>query len=480
MADFGGFEVPTPQEVLARLNERRNAVNQIQDPQTRRVASAGMVIQNLFDGGRELSEAREIEKSMIEAQKKVDAMPPVEGDDVELRKERRRLNAMFDAVKEHNPQAAAQISEQLTMIEEEMFNRKRLRAQDTRAEETHGRNMTQKDIQIAASQRDEDLDNWIYIEEYDPKTGQKIGTKAYRYEDREAWSKAANKPNTVIRKRGEVDFDTADLGNFKPNGSTVATDRDMVLGNVTALRNANRVVEILKANEDAATEMSGLLNLTTEMANEARAGIRVIDANRAPAPSVNGKQGTWLGEPGTDGRGAAMQRIDEILSSVEGFGEEYARNKEAYMALTLNMAYSLARSLDPSGRLSDADVQFAAQMIARSRGNPRTITRVLAETLVGSAEMARMHKKAYRAEGVNPGVSEFIGPAMNAHDEIYEKFKNNVLSFPGLPAEEMYPIFGMEPPGINSTPSYVPPPAPGAEVPPGTEEEVNPYGETAF
>ena len=458
MADFGGFQVKTPQEVLQELQAQRQAISMIPDRQAADRANIVFQLSNAF-GNPELKKAQRVEKNIQEAQARLKKSPDYK-DDGSLINKKRELEAMFNAVKADDPAAAAQISSLLTEIESTQVERERLRSTDRRAERASQNQATESQLRQEAANRKLTLDDRVYVETYDPKTGRKLKTEHFGWDERDQWEAAASEPNTIVKARNEVSFTdgTLKMGNFSPNGSNVATDRDMLIANTSALEKGSRVIEVLTGDPAAATGVAGLLNVTTELSNELRQGIRILKEGQAPLPSVNGVQGTeWLTPQ------QAKDKIDGILASAEGFGEVHARNKESYNALTLNMAYALARSLDPSGRLSDADVQFAAQMIARARGNPRTITRVLAETLVPTYNQARSFTEGYNAPGINPGIREWLAPTAQRHQEAYDKFKGLALALPGLPKEEMYPIFGME---VPSTPDgFTPAQTPEGAVP---------------
>jgi len=68
--------------------------------------------------------------------------------------------------------------------------------------------------------------------------------------------------------------------------------------------------------------------------------------------------------------------------------------------LVLNMAYTLAKSLDPGGRLSDQDVEMAIQMIT-GNGDPDALKVLLRERFEDAAFKAKQHRTRALSGGLN-------------------------------------------------------------------------------
>jgi hypothetical protein len=126
MADFGGFEVKTPQEVLKEIAATQAQVAQIRDPRTRRDAMIQNTLATAF-GSRELRQAQQTYDNIksVEREMRATELPSgVKQGSPEA--EKIRLTTMFDAVAKTDPLAAAQISSRLTQLDAEIFERNRL------------------------------------------------------------------------------------------------------------------------------------------------------------------------------------------------------------------------------------------------------------------------------------------------------------------------------------------------------------------
>lgn len=368
MADFGGFQVKTPQEVLAEMQSQQQQIQSMRDPNARRNANIQFQMANLF-GNPELKKARATEKVMKGIEETVG-----EGKPGDLEFERNRLSAMFTALKDVDPSAASQIASRLTELDEAQFERQRLTNIDRRAETAAENQAREANARIEKAERLNNLENVFYIETTDPETGEPT-LKAYNPSDPEsnlAFEKDKLRPNTKVLSRTEaVDsgMDTIDADFKLHNNSSFTTRLGTYEAQSQALSRATRIGAVLAQNPAANTSVSGLMNTLNEAATEGRAAA----AKMAETMGIN-----------LDERGS-MQAIDTAMQQFQWYTELDARDKGAMAGMTLNMAYVLARSLDPSGRLSDADVMFAARMIGASQGDPRVLMRVMAENVIGNA-----------------------------------------------------------------------------------------------
>jgi len=371
MADFGGFDVQTPQEVLSKLSAQRQQIAQIPDQQARNEANIVFQLSNMF-GNPELKKAQTIEKSLTAAQSGVDATSVHKKGS--LGYEADRLSAMYEAVKHQDPVAASQIASQITQIDEARFERKRLTNIDRRSETAMGNQAAESMNRQREQERENLQNNSTYIETVDAK-----GNPSYEAfdlnnpESRLEFEKARMKDNTVVLTRAEMaarggDADDADIKLH--NNSTFSTKLETLQASDHALRQAGRMVSIMASNPDANTSFADLMEQTNELVQEGKAALN--------------KAAELAGYQSADD-GANMAKIKSALTTAEFYINADAQDQQAIAGLGLNMAYVLARSLDPSGRLSDADVAFAAQMIASSNGDPKILARVMTEQVVSNA-----------------------------------------------------------------------------------------------
>lgn len=145
MADFGGFQVATPQEVLAKLQAQRDEFRKSQDPQVRRQGNLDAVLDVLF-GNPQIQASQRITNALNTAQRQLE---PIEGEE-QLDTELRRLKAMRDAVEDLDPAVAAQINQRMLVIGSEKLEREKLKGDITRAVSKEAR-------EEAAAARDAEL-----------------------------------------------------------------------------------------------------------------------------------------------------------------------------------------------------------------------------------------------------------------------------------------------------------------------------------
>lgn len=367
MADFGGFEVKTPQEVMAEIQAQQQRINSIQDPQTRRLANIHHAMANAF-GSKELRVAKANEQAMegVDAAMGDSGMQPGT-----MEFEQARLEKMYHALKTNNPTAASQVAAQLTQLDEQRFERKRLEAQSARAEQMAADQHAESFQRQEKNARLNTMDNVFYIEHVDPQTGES-SLRAYNPGDPESrvqFERDKLKPGAVVLSREEAAdrnqnlFDDADMKLH--NNSSFTTK----LGTYEAQRanfdGAGRIVQVLAGNPNAMTGTTGLVTTMNEYGQEALAlHAKALDVfGVAPNDAYNDTA------------------IGKSLEGFKWYTQLDAEDQINIKSLTLNMAYVLARSLDPSGRLSDADVMFASRMIGASQGDPRVMVKALTDQI---------------------------------------------------------------------------------------------------
>lgn len=428
MANFGGFDVQTPQEVLGRLNQAR------QEAASSRNENIVFNLTNMFSA--DLWKARKIEDNMRAAQNTFDETTTAKPGSLDYEAE--RLSAMYQAVKDFDPVAGAQIASQLTQIDEARFERERLSAQDRRAEDANTRANETTAITNDKNRRLNLQDNTTYIETTDPTTGRR-SYEAYNLGDpdsRLAFEKARMKDGTVVLTRSEMadrnaPADDADMALH--NKSTFSTKLETLQAAEHSLRQGARIVSILAANPDANTSFTDILDETNDVLQSGKAAL-------AKAAEVAGYAG-----PNDN---VNMSKVQGVLNGIEWYTDMDAEDRAAVEALTLNMAYVLARSLDPSGRLSDADVMFAGRMMAASNGDPRTLARAMTEQVVSNAdkwrraerrdldvltpEQRRNSTQARRLDavlnGLDAGIAGYQDLLVNQYGIVDEEQFNNILT----------------------------------------------------
>lgn len=359
MADFGGFNVPTPQEVLAGLQAQQQAIARLPADQ-RRNANIQFQMANLF-GNPELKKARASASAMEAVEQAMSESPHSPGSQ-EWQAE--RLNRMFMALKDTHPDAAAQIAQEMTALDEERFQRRRLSQADQRAQEAH--NLSQlrgtEDLVEAGMNN---LQNSIQYVRTEGPGGKETFTPfdVATPEGRAGFIRARREPGSSAWSRDEVVDYLGKAPGYEDflNKSDISKQRDTLRATTASYNRGARLLAVLADNPAANTNISALDGVLNEVANDARQALQ--------------RTGDFVGISDN----SALHKIDAVLSGIEDFSQEYASDKTFWQALTLNMAYTLARSLDPSGRLSDFDVEFAGRMIAKTKGQPAVLARVMTE-----------------------------------------------------------------------------------------------------
>lgn len=367
MADFGGFNVTTPMEVMAALQQQQQQIRMIQDPNQQAQAQMQFTLSNLFGGGP-MMRAKKAEDRMKVAETGVQKSGLEPGT---LDYEKARLGAMFDAVKDVDPQAASQIVSRMTELDNELFERNRLKAQEVRQERYADSQLALNDEALKASQRRNILDNVAYMKTEDSEGNPVL--KPYDISTQRNEIEQAKLRGGVLLSREEA-VDAMDRRQRNAailqmhNNSTFSKKLGTADAQIQGLKQATRLVQILGKNPGAATSWGGLQKT---LGNTAQEGISFLQ-------TLAQKEGKTLNLSDTG------ERLFGYLKEFQWWND-LGEEKAAMESLALNMAYTLARSLDDTGRLSDADVMFAARMLGSTNGNPKSMVRAMTENVVGRA-----------------------------------------------------------------------------------------------
>jgi len=353
MADFAGFNIETPQEVLQRLNEQRKPLLLSNDVNTRNFALFDAVLQNAF-GNPEVEKAEQREEA---AKAAFSSIQQKEGED-DLAFRQRQTQVFFDRVKNVDPALAAQASEQLTAIQNERIERNLLKSREARAEKDFAIREEQHEVNQRSSERKQALGDIQYA--VNRETGE---VEAYNLSDatsKAEWMRAARDPVNQMYTRDEMvalDRKKAGASEWKLfNNSSFQNQRDIVSAKTDATNRMERMLEILDTDLNARTGVAKAQGMINSFAVEFGA--------------VNDKL-----------EDMEMGRYDAELQKVNKFGgiSEAARNRGVTDALVLDLAYTMARAKDPGGRLSDKDVEAALKMLGGDQVDPAILARTFLE-----------------------------------------------------------------------------------------------------
>ena len=141
---------------------------------------------------------------------------------------------------------------------------------------------------------------------------------------------------------------------------------------------------------------------------------------------------------GFDDRGL----LDPGKYEFEGlFGEEAAKSA-AFKSIVVKLAYALARSNDPSARLSDPDIQNALKQLGTASGSKETIAAVLDEVAAGAVRGFRATFKTFdrQSPGVfgefPPDFDELLKP-LETEDELSQEDLEFTAKKHGISVEEV-------------------------------------------
>lgn len=346
MADFGGFQVQTPQEVLAGLNQQRMAIASMSNPRAQRNANIAFQLQNLA-GSPELRRAKRLEANM----KQVEATVPRTGD--ALQDERTRLSMMFDAVKDLDPLAASQISQQMLALDTQAFERKRLQAASDRADRNTDIQERNASINEKRFMREPNFSDyrWI-IDPNDPKAKPKMldlrdPAMAAEYD------KSAQEGMTALTQDQAYELlgfhETRQQMKDIINRSGFEKKIEGYNAQFKFLDQGRKLIERFRRDPRTGTFTLDVMRGINNVVEEGQAFVKTLEA----------RDGSTFNEKGT------RAYISGVLDDLEKKGDlEFQGNQRSlYESAVLNMGYVLARSLDSGGRLSDQDVNMAIRML---------------------------------------------------------------------------------------------------------------------
>lgn len=361
MATIGGFEIETPQEVQARIQAQIERLRS-QNPEA---ANSQVVINALF-GNPELRAAQEKQKQLSTALSSVKKA----ADESEIEFQMRQQQAVRERMANVDPSLSIQANENLIRLQAE-----------------------QVELESAGLSRDkkkEDLAETLYV------NTQKKRPVIFKFKDGVAIPLPGNY-ETIEEARAALEAKQAadptgqyDIGNGldalkldDPNaGKTLGglnrSAKTKYMATITANTRLSRKLGIVadkvakdplslsSVNEQLA-EGGDLVNSVAKVFGDflsdseevVRGDKSILDVANEDAALVDAK----LATPGV------LRRLQEE----GGFGSEVR-------ATVTELAYTLAKALDPGGRLSDQDVEMAIEMLT-GNGDPNVVLALFEERL---------------------------------------------------------------------------------------------------
>jgi hypothetical protein len=355
MANFGGFEMETPQDVLARLAAQRSKVMVQGDATQQRSQNIESALDGLF-GNPQVRQAQRAKDALTRAQSSVSK---ADGED-ELDYQMRSMAAKRDAIADISPDVASQINMQLLKLGEEKMQRSRLKAQDARTEE-----------EFSWKKKDRALDDITQPQTYlyNPQSGTAESFDLSDPSQTAAFLEAKKQPNTTVispAQKWQLDMQNdAQAANLRialakadaaasGGGSKVELQRveNASAGLLDVYASADRIFQVIDSNPDVLTGSSAAAQKLDKVATELGAAGRMASGGK----TVEG------------------QSIDDWLKA-------NSIQNTRMQGLVVGMAYSLAKANDPSGRISDKDLAAAVTMVGGNNPNPASIIANLNDNL---------------------------------------------------------------------------------------------------
>lgn len=391
MADFAGFQIVTPDELNKARAETRRNIFASGNNQAIMNESANDFLRALF-GDTEASKAEARTNAAKAAFSELDQR--ADEDDIDFR--RRQTQAFFDKIKDVDPALAAQASEQLTVLQNERLERDALLSAERRRESNELRLAAQEEDRQTRARRANLFDNLGYA--VDRRTGEIKTFDLSNAEGQAEFRRASQDPNQQMLTREELvslDADKARSAETQVfNRSTFAKKLETYSATQDSVNRMDRIVSVLTELPDTLTTAAQLEKAVTNINQELGAASRAV--------------GIELGGYQKD-----LERVRDRIAPA-------ARARGVTEAMVLNLAYSLARALDPGGRLSDKDLELALDMIGGQNADPSQLARIALEQIELQTQKL---SDSYDVLAVNP---DFAGSSQGrsltrAHEQLLSK-----------------------------------------------------------
>lgn len=313
MADFGGFTIQTPQEVLARIQAQRDQFRQSQDPAVRRTATLDTALDTLF-GNPQVEAAQRTTDIVNKAQRDITPNPGESDIDSELR----RLKAVRDAVQDIDPSVASQVNQQMLKLGVEKLERQKLQAEltykaneDARQQSEYAMKVEEHPLEIQRKQQEIDAaaaETQNYI---NPRTGEMVNVSALdsiqiKHLQQAGWVKAG------INIQAD---DPAKLA-----GPTKATQTDLQKSLISAQNQLDAYGQTITKFDPS------YLQLPTQAWNWAKGAYEKAGGTLSPEQTVGLRKFTEFRRNAVDG---LNRYINEITGAAIGVKEE-VRIRQAF------------------------------------------------------------------------------------------------------------------------------------------------------
>lgn len=409
MANIAGFEVETPQEVLARMQAQvAQKAASARDPNGINAANSQQVISALF-GSPELRKAEATEKALKGAVSSVKQGPGETMFDYQIRLQ----EAVRGATANLDPSLALQANENIVKLTTDKKQQELLGVQLEGNRIGNESRQAALDETVLKAQEGRtpvifkrNTDGQLTAVESLPigSTPEEIAAA------QERWQVGAPPGVQMVVGSGADQLrieaplklsSSKDKGGKTINGSKIATIQDTIDATTDLLFNGTQALEqftraplALSGPVQTLAATGGVVSFVRNVTgawSSATSDVQIEEDIAMADRVISRPEGQYQTEWGVldrqKGGAAALEDISADSSTARG--------------LVLNLAYTLAKTLDPGGRLSDQDVEMAIQMLS-GNGDPtvlRTLLRKRFDAAINSVETHRLRADTGGLEG---------------------------------------------------------------------------------
>lgn len=376
MANVGGFEFTGSNALIDQANQQIQQLRNSNDLNSQLAANSQQVINAIFSSP-EIRKAKETEAALSEALGSVQKEAGESDIDFSIRQN----NAVRDRLASVDPNIAVQANDNIIQLNSEKLEQRRLKV-GVEADELELKNALQTavDSKTPVIFRRNAVGDLTAVASLDPdSTPDEINAKIAQLQD-------ARPDEQFVVGSGLDRLKIEDISLTKGGGlnrSDIGDIEEAIDNTATLFFNGNTFM-------DQMLEAPLSLTAGAESLREAGSfiqGVRRIAGNFG-ADEIEAEEDAELVQE-------IFQRTG-FNETIEDLGVESGVSR----GLVLNMAYTLAKTLDPGGRLSDQDVEMAIDMLIGG-GDPNALKKLLRARFEEAAFSAEGHETRIRAGGVN-------------------------------------------------------------------------------
>lgn len=379
MGTLNGFEIETPQEVMGRMQEQIFQQQGANNPNARNAANSQQVINALF-GTPEVRKAQATETALSEAMSSVKK----KSNESEAEFQVRQNTAVRTGLAGINPEVAMQANDKIVRLQSEALAQKRLKV-GLDSDELDLANSLQTTVDAKTPyifKRNANGDTTAVAGLPADATPEEINAKLNELQQ-------GDPANSYVVGSG---LDRLQLEGLRTNRFGGLNKSD--LGEIESMIGETAV--LMRNGGTFLTQMiEAPLSLTSGAVSFADTGSLIQGVRRIAGAYIQSDD-----EANRDGQ--LVQDVLERSGALEQM-EDLGIESGVSRGIVLNMAYTLAKTLDPGGRLSDQDVEMAIQMIT-GNGDPTAIKKLLRIRLEAAAFAAEGHQQRATSGGLNGSI----------------------------------------------------------------------------